>query len=392
VPIFLSRLPQALRTNAFIFILVILALSAGIAIERFLLTSPPATEPEHQEETSSRELKLTPERIRNADIGVLRVSQGSLANQIIAQATVAATPAGAAIIGARADGTVTEVRKRLGDAVRQGEILGTIQSREAARLAEDTNAAQARLVRAEQAFARQQNLLSSGATARQDYDAAQAELRVAQAEVARTRAANAATGVARDGVSLNILSPVPGRITVASAVLGAYVVAGTELFRVADPDLLEVQASVTSADAQRIAVGDRALIDLPQGAVDAIVRAITPDIGLQSRAATVVLAPSGNAGALKPGQLVSVRIIVAHGHSDAATILVPTAALQKIEGEDAVFIRSREGFRVQTIIPGARSGGMAEIRSGLKPGDEIATSNSFLLKAELQKGSGGHND
>ena len=280
----------------------------------------------------------------------------------------------------------------LGDVVRQGESLGMIQSREAAQLAENTNAAQARLIRAEQAFARQEALLASGATARQDYDAAQAELRVAQAEVARTRAANAASGVARDGVSLNILSPVSGRVTAAPVVLGAYVVAGTELFRVADPNRLEVQASVTSADAQRIRAGDSAVIDLPQGAVEASVRAITPDIGLQSRAATVVLVPRGNAGALQPGQLVSARIIVAHGHSDAATILVPAEALQKIDGEDAVFIRTPDGFRVQNVMPGAQTGGMAEIRSGLKAGEEIATANSFLLKAELQKGSGGDHD
>lgn len=391
--IFPSRLPQALRRNAVITILVVLAIGAGVAIDRFLLVSPQsATEAEHAEEGESRELKLAPERIKNADIRLLRVAQGSLANQIIAQATVAATPAGAAVIGARADGTVTEIRKRLGDAVRQGESLGMIQSREAARLAGDGNAAEAQLVRAQQAFERQRNLLASGATSRQDHDTAEAELRVAQAEAARARAASMASGVARDGVSLNILSPVSGRITAAPAVLGAYVVAGSELFRVADPNRLEIQASVTSADAQRIAVGDRAVIELPQGAVEANVRAITPDIGLTSRAATVVLVPRGNPGVLQPGQLVSARIIVAHGHSDTATMLVPAEALQKIEGEDAVFVRTPEGFRVQTVTPGAQTGGMAEIRSGLKAGEEIATTNAFLLKAELQKGEGGDHD
>ena len=387
----MSLLSSRLQVAAVV-ALVVLALTGGIAVERFLLSAPPPAAAEEHEEEEARELKLAPDRIRNADIRLLRVTPGSLANQIIAQATVAATPAGAAVIGARADGTVTEIRKRLGDVVRQGESLGMIQSREAARLTEDINAAQARLVRAQANFERQRNLLASGATSRQEHDAAEAEFRVAQAEVARARTASAATGAARDGVSLNILSPVSGRITAASAVLGAYVVAGTELFRVADPNRLEVQAAVPSVDAQRIRIGDPAIIDLPQGAVEAHVRAITPDIGLASRAATVVLVPRGPALILQPGQLVSARIIVAHGHSDATTMLVPADALQKIDGEDAVFVRTKDGFRVRTVTPGTQTGGMAEIRGGLKAGEEIATANAFLLKAELEKGGGGHND
>jgi cobalt-zinc-cadmium efflux system membrane fusion protein len=286
---------------------------------------------------------------------------------------------------------VTEIRKRLGDSVAKGEVLGAIQSREAAKLAEERGKAQARLVRAQLAFERQKNLLAANATSRQDYDAAEAEWRVSEAELERANSASAASGVAKDGVSLNIISPVSGRITAASAVLGAYVVAGTELFRVADPTKLEVQAALPSADAQRVAVGDAAVIDLPQGPVAARVRAITPDINLQSRAATVVLTPR-EPGALQPGQLVSTRIIVAHGHGDAATVLIPDLAVQKMNGGDAVFVRTKEGFRVRPVITGSEAGGMTEIRSGLKPGDEIATANSFLLKAELGKGSAGDDE
>jgi cobalt-zinc-cadmium efflux system membrane fusion protein len=389
----LPRSPRAaLPTIAIVSGALLLALAAGIALDHYLLKPSPAAPAAEETEAAAHDLKIDDTRIRNADIRVEAIVSGTLANQIIAQATVAATPDGAAIIGARADGTVTSIRKRLGDAVAQGESLGVIQSREAARLAEEVASAQARQVRAEQAFQRQKNLLGAGATSRQEYDAAQAEWQVAQAELARARMASAASGAGRDGVSLNILSPVAGRVTAAPAVLGSYVVAGTELFRVADPSKLEVQAAVPSADAQRVAVGDRAIIDLPQGPVEASVRAITPDINLESRAATVVLTPHGGLGALQPGQLVSARIIVGHGHSDAATVLVPTEAMQRIGGNAAVFLRVPSGFHVQPVTPGAESGGMTEVRGGLKPGDIIATGNAFLLKAELQKGSGDDDD
>jgi cobalt-zinc-cadmium efflux system membrane fusion protein len=201
-----------------------------------------------------------------------------------------------------------------------------------------------------------------------------------------------ASGLAKDGISLEIISPISGRVTAAPAVLGSYVVAGTELFRVANPQKLEIQAAVPSQDAQRVSVGDKATVDLPQGMISAVVRAITPNVDIASRAATVVLVPTGDAQSLQPGQLVSARIFIAHGHAGVRTALVPTEALQKIGGNDAVFVKTDDGFKVQAVTVGGESGDTTEIQSGLKPGDEIATRNSFLLKAELQKDSAGDDD
>ena len=369
---------------------ITLALAAGVAVDRVLLVPKPAISTT-AEEAPTGVLKLDEARIRAAGIRVAKVSGGDTDSQVIAQATVAATPEGAAVIGARADGTVTSIRKRLGDQVAKGESIGTLQSREAARLAEDRAAAQARLVQAEQAFSRQKNLMAQGATSRQAFDAAKAEYQVAHAGLGRAGLSATASGLSGDGVSLNIISPVTGRITSASAVLGAYVVAGSELFRVADPTLLEVQVAVPTADAQRINPGDAAIIVAGGSEIAATVRAITPDVNLQSRAATVVLTPK-DGHQLQPGQYVSARIMVAHGHSDSATVLVPTEAVQKIEGGDAVFVHVGDEFRLRQIVTGVENGGLTEVRAGLKPDEQIATTNAFLLKAEMLKGSAGEDD
>jgi cobalt-zinc-cadmium efflux system membrane fusion protein len=375
-------------------VLFVIAFAGGIALDRAVLrpAAPGIALRDASKDSAKTKgaLEIDAARIRDADIGLLSVAPGRVTDQILAQATVAATPDGAAVIGARADGTVTQIRKRLGDSVAKGESLGAVQGREAARLAGDEAAARARLAKAQLACERQKRLLAAGATARQDYDAAQAEWGVAKAELSRARRASAASGAISDGVSLAIISPVSGRITSASAVLGAYVVAGTELFRVADPARLEIQAAIPAAETRRVAVGDRATVEFPDGTLEARVRAITPDVGLQSRAATVVLTPLGGAPSLQPGQLVSVRIAVAHGHDDSRTILVPSDAVQKIDGGDAVFVRTDAGFRVRAVTAGAENGGMTEIRAGLRGGERIAAVNAFLLKAELEKGSGDH--
>jgi cobalt-zinc-cadmium efflux system membrane fusion protein len=376
---------------------LVVAVGLGVALDRYVLpgtssTTAKAEDKDKDSDKDSQEVKVDARRIAAAGIRTIRVSLGDLSDQIIAQATVAPTPEGAAIIGARADGTVTVIRKRLGDPVRAGEGLGAIQSREAAKLAEERDSAKARLARTQQAFERQKNLLRANATSRQEYDAAEAEWQVAESEWRRAVSSGGASGLAKDGISLEIVSPISGRVTAAPAVLGSYVVAGTELFRVANPQKLEIQAAVPSQDAQRVSVGDKATVDLPQGAISAVVRAITPNVDIASRAATVVLVPTGDAQSLQPGQLVSARIFIAHGHTGVRTALVPTEALQKIGGNDAVFVKTDDGFKVQAVTVGGESGNTTEIQSGLKPGDEIATRNSFLLKAELQKDSAGDDD
>ena len=380
--------PERATSKAVFAASIALALVAGVGVGRYALTPKAAVQPVAETETVSDELRLDADRIKASGIRLAKVGGGDADSQVIAQATVAATPEGSAVIGARADGMVANIRKRLGDPVAKGEAIGTLQSREAARLAEERAAAQARLGRAELDFNRQKSLLAQNATSRQAYDATESEWKVARAEVGRAGLSASASGLSGDGVSLNIVSPVSGRITSASAVLGSYVVAGTELFRVADPTRLEVQVAVPTADAHRIKPGDRAIVTAAGTDIPAKVRAITPDVNVQSRAATVVLTPE-DGKALQPGQYVSARILVAHDHSDTETVLVPTEAVQKIEGGDAVFVHKGNTFKLRQVIIGAENGGQTEVRSGLKAGEEIATTNAFLLKAEMMKGSAG---
>jgi cobalt-zinc-cadmium efflux system membrane fusion protein len=193
--------------------------------------------------------------------------------------------------------------------------------------------------------------------------------------------------VAGDGRSVVVSSPIAGRVTAVTAALGAYVQSETELFRVADPARIHVEAAVVGADAARIQPGDPAFIDLPTGAsVAATVRSVAPTLDPQTRAATVVLTVASPQG-LSPGQLVRARIKPS-GAAASPGVVVPDEAVQSIGGRDMVFVRTPQGFRTQAVTLGSRGGGRAEIASGLQPGQEVATRNAFLLKAELGKGEG----
>ncbi|QIH73051.1 efflux RND transporter periplasmic adaptor subunit [Brevundimonas mediterranea] len=339
-----------------------------------------------EEHGAGEALEMDAARIQAAGIILAPVGSGSLSAEIVAQGTVVGTPQGEAVLAARADGVITGVSLRLGDSVRAGQTVALIESREASSIAAERATAQARLTAARQALAREQRLFDSQITARQDLEAAQTVMAEAEAEARRTSSAAAAARVSGDGRSTGVVSPISGRVTLSNATLGAFVTAGTELFRVANASQIEVQASVSAEDAGRIAPGDRASITLPEGEVQATVRSITPGVDAESRAATVLLTVSG-VGGLRPGQAIAVRIYT----RDAGTtegVSVPEEAIQTVEGRDVVFVRTANGFTAAPVIVGQRSAGRAQITSGLTAGQTIATRNAFLLKAELGKGSG----
>jgi len=369
---------------------VLLAAAGGFSLAR--CTADPAAEMQAAEKTEAEaeahtdKLAMTAEAIRSADIAVEAVRAGGLGSEILAQASVTASPTGEAIITARAGGAVTRVFKRLGDPVRAGEVLAMVQSRDAAQIAAERTAADARSVLAQRNLARERHLFEQKVSARVDYERAQAEAAAASAEARRAQVAASAANVTRDGSAAIVASPISGKVTAASVSLGAFVQPETELFRVADPRQIQIEAAVGPLDAQRLAAGDAAIVELPDGrTIEARVRSITPTLSGETRTATAVLDVS-DAG-LVPGLAVRVRLKPSRGDVSGA-IVVPEDALQSLEGRDVVFVRTKDGFRAQQVAVGQRSAGRVEITSGLKPGEMIATRNAFLLKAELGKGAG----
>lgn len=363
----------------------------GVAVDRVFLHRPTlASSPEDKAaETApdkpSDTVSLNAAQIQAAGIETATAVPGALSAAIIAQASVAASPGGEAVLAARADGAVTRILKQLGDPVAAGQTIALIESRDASTIAAERSTAAARASAARAAYAREKRLYEARITARQDLEAAQADLATAEAELGRASAAGAAARVSSDGRSLAVVSPISGRLTAAPAVLGAFVTAGTELFRVADPRRIDIRAAVPAADAQRVAPGDRARIETPDGTtLSAVVRSITPGVDSASRAATVVLTLTGGPGALRPGGAVRVQITPKVAAASGRVVL-PEDALQSIAGRDGVFVRTAQGFRFQPVTVAARGAGQVEIAAGLAPGAAVAVRNAFRLKGELTK-------
>lgn len=336
---------------------------------------------------TAREVQMPDSYLELMNIAVEPVSVGDLAAEVQAPGTVVAATNGQAVVATRVPGILEKANRKLGDEVKAGEVLAVVASREAASIAADRATAESRLALARSVLKREQGLYSQKVTPRQDLEAAEAGLAAAEAEAARAQAAAVTAGVSNDGRTLSLTSPIAGRITSANAVVGAFLEPGTELFRVADPRFVLIEAAVPAAEARRIKAGVPALVTTGTGdALRATVASVTPTLSDETRAATATLSLEEGQPGPAPGEFV--QVVIRSGATAATGIVVPEEAVQKIDGRDAVFVRTGDGFRIVPVVVGVRSGHRASIASGLGDGDRVATRNAFLLKAEATKGAG----
>lgn len=375
---------------------LIAALGAGFFLSRLIEPAPPP--PRFVDATPAApaaapvaslpgELKLDPAYLEAVGIRTEAVTSGNLSTDIIAAATVDASIRGEGVLTAHVSGTVIGLTKRIGDPVRRGEVTATVESREAAAMMAQREIAQSKVDLARSVMAREKDLLDKRVTPRQDMERAQSELTAAEAELRRAQAAIEAEHVTSDGRAVSIVSPLTGKVISRTAELGLFVRPETELFRVADANFINIYAAISPSDAQRVAVGDQARIITRAGeTLRAVVAAVTPTANEQTRAATVVLDPLPGQQPLTPGDVVTVHI--SPKNSARSGFVVTEEAIQRVNEQDVVFVRTAEGFAVRPVVVGPHNAGRVEIVSGLNAEDAIATVNAFLLKAELAKETG----
>jgi membrane fusion protein, heavy metal efflux system len=347
------------------------------------ITSSKAEETETRQPIET-EIKLPESYFASSNIVVETVSVGEIAAEITTSGKVEAAPGGEASVVARVAGVITRINKRPGDPVLTGEVIATVDSFEASAMTAERNTAKAKLELARKVYERETALFEQGVTPRQDMEAAQSALSVAEADAARANVVAQVAKISADGHSIQVVSPFKGHITSESVVVGAFVQPNVEIFRVVSKQQLQIEAFVTASEVSRVKIGDAATVTTRNGKkINARVYSITPSVNGSNQAATAILTTDEPAPPYVLGEGVQITL---HSHPDKDTgLIVPEEAIQRLDGQDIVFIRTADGFRPQSIVVGMRSGGEAQLLSGVKQGDAIATRNAFLLKAELVK-------
>ncbi|MGF6189877.1 efflux RND transporter periplasmic adaptor subunit [Serratia sp. 2723] len=301
------------------------------------------------------ELKVQPAPVQLQAIGNLRaVREVTLSSEVAGRISVIAFEPGQRV---NADTLLV----KLDDAVERADLA----------------AARASAAFAEQQFDRAAKLAATGALAKEMFQQRRSERDQAQALIAQLEARIR---------QKSILSPFAGELGLRQVNLGQYLNAGDSAVTLTDLDSLYVNFDVPQQELSRIRVGQHVEVhgDISEVKhLQAKISAIDPQVGHETRNATVQAELANTRHKLRPGMYVTVAVSLP---DEPDVLLVPTSAIITSSfGDVAIVVQgkaaSKSGKAVFVPIKtGRRIGDQVIVTQGLKAGDVIVTEGQLRIQ------------
>lgn len=280
-------------------------------------------------------------------------------------------------VSADLPGTVEKINFDSGKAIRQGDVLIELDTRqERAQL----HALEAQRDLARINYTRMEQLLKDGVISRMDYDKSTAEQKQTDANVAEIRAT-----IERK----TIRAPFSGVLGIRKVNLGQYLAAGGPIVPLQSLNPIYVNFGVPQQMAGQVQVGRQLRITTKElsgqvfsgriTAIDSVIDEATRNVQVQATLAN----PQGK---LRPGMFVEVDLSLGGSRS---VIALPASAISYAPYGDSVFVLSDmkdpkgqtyRGVRQQFVKVDGTRGDQVAVISGINPGDEVVTSGVFKLR------------
>ncbi|OZI69462.1 macrolide transporter subunit MacA [Bordetella genomosp. 2] len=322
-------------------------------------------------------------------------------------------------VGAQVSGQLKSLKVQLGDEVQQGQLVAEIddmtqqndlrnaQAALATRKAE-RQAKLATLKQAELAYARQRQMLSRDASSREDFEQAEANLKVTRAEIAALDAQIAQAEIEVDKARVNlgytrISSPMDGKVVAIVTKEGQTVNSiqtAPTIIKVAQVDTMTVKAQISEADVTRVRPGQKVYFTIlgePDKRYYGTLRAIEPaPDSIQRDESTSALTgasstTTGTSAAVYYNGLFEVpnpdetlrismtaQVFIVLGEA-RQTLVIPSSALGK-RGEDGRYTVRVVGADNQPverqIKVGMNNNVTAQVLEGLSAGEKVVSAEA----------------
>jgi Cu(I)/Ag(I) efflux system membrane fusion protein len=184
--------------------------------------------------------------------------------------------------------------------------------------------------------------------------------------------------------TITLYSPVLGYVTDIKASPGSSVTPDIDLYTIVDTSQVTVEADVFAYEITNIRVGDSAQVflqALPGKVFAGRVGYIAPQVDASSPTYKVRLEMVNPGLALKPDMYAEVEFTV----EEPPRLTVPAEAVLDAGERKVVYVDRGNGFfEPRQVQTGARNSDRVEILAGLKAGERVVASGSFLIDSESQ--------
>ena len=300
-------------------------------------------------------------------------------------------------IGARSTGSVERMLVRVGDPVRKGQVVATIDSRELrAQLAESEAQiaeAEARTAYTRSNVERLTALYDGKFISRDEMEGARQNADVASRQVAARLAARDSLRVRLSYTEVK--SPIDGVVSQIAAQEGEMIVAGLQvanLVTVIDPTRLEMWTYVDETDIGQVApgMGVEFRVDSWPGRIfHGKIRTIQPQPEVRDNIVyyqAIVDVAAKDALELRPEMTTQAQVVV---QTKDDVLLIPNNALKWVEDQQVVFVQGADGaIRRVSAELGLAGVKESEVLAGLQAGDKVATQVELSGEKISQKKKG----
>lgn len=346
-------------------------------------------------------IELPSGAVEEAGIEVKPAGPAALKTVLALPGEIQLNPRGVAHVVPRVEGVVVEVRKELGDTVKQGDVLAVLESRELAELKSQYLVALGRLHLTRATFAREERLWKEKISAEQDYlvamkERAEAKILVEAAaqklhalSIAKAELPAIASGTATAFSRYALQAPFEGEVVEKHLARGETAQADARVFTIADLSTVWAEITVYAKDLASVRAGQAVKVRAADTAHTAGGKLFYVGrlVGEQTRSAKAYVEIPNPERRWRPGLFVTVEVVQEEVEVPVAVV---AEAIQTHQDRPVVFVKHENLFEVRPVTLGRRDGEWVEVREGLSAGERYAAQNSFVLKSELGKSAATH--
>ncbi|WP_457798248.1 efflux RND transporter periplasmic adaptor subunit [Methylocystis sp. S23] len=317
-----------------------------------------------------------------ARIVVAPVQQKSISRSKLVTGAVEADPTRTVKILAPVAGRVADLGVSLGDTVKKGQRLATIDSGDLAQAVADAEKARATVKLTKSAFERATGLNKAGGLALRELEQAQNDYRQATTELKRAEARLEVigdSGAISGQRQIVLTSPIDGAVTALETAPGDFIDNATEsMMTISNLEKVWVTASVQEKDLSFVQKDERVEVTLlayPGEVFSGRVQIISQLLEADTRRNKVRISFDNPYGIFKLNMFASVRFFA----PAAQSLLVPSSALFIVNDTTSVFVETAPWtFQRKPVVIEADYEGSSIVR-GLEPGQRVVVRGGVLL-------------